>query len=251
MAAPRPVKFVILAVPRTGSNLLCTLLDSHPEILCHHEVYNPRGIFVALAHRDHAEIFGLGTLEERDRAPLEFLEKIWKTGASYHCVGFKWTRRQNEEVLSALVADSAVRKIVLRRRNRLKTFVSEKIAEQIDEWEVYSTAALRQPRPKIVFDAAEFEAHTETNERLYERLESLLVRHGQPFCTTHYEELFEPDEQRRLLEFLQVDDPATPLRAAAIKQNPTDLRDLIANYDDCCAYAREKGFEEELKDTGM
>ena len=39
----RSTRFVILAAPRSGSNLLCTLLDSHPEILCHHEVFNPVG----------------------------------------------------------------------------------------------------------------------------------------------------------------------------------------------------------------
>ena len=32
--------------------MLCTLLGSHPEILCHHEVFNPSGIFYALYYRD-------------------------------------------------------------------------------------------------------------------------------------------------------------------------------------------------------
>ena len=41
--AASTTRFVILAAPRSGSNLLCTLLNSHPEILCHHEVFNPVG----------------------------------------------------------------------------------------------------------------------------------------------------------------------------------------------------------------
>ena len=45
------VRFVVVAVRRAGSNMLCTLLDSHPAILCHHELFNPRGIFYALGLR--------------------------------------------------------------------------------------------------------------------------------------------------------------------------------------------------------
>ena len=68
-------RFVILSVPRAGSNLLCTLLNSHPEVLCHHEVFNPRGIFYALTHRDGS--FSVGSVAERQRDPLGFLERLW------------------------------------------------------------------------------------------------------------------------------------------------------------------------------
>ncbi|MCA9265021.1 MAG: sulfotransferase, partial [Planctomycetales bacterium] len=67
-------RFVILAVPRTGSNLLCTLLNSHPEILCHHEVFNPQGIFLALTQRDRPH--SLPSLDERNRDPLRFLDEV-------------------------------------------------------------------------------------------------------------------------------------------------------------------------------
>ena len=80
-------RFVVLAVPRTGSNLLCTLLNSHPEILCHHEVFNPQGIFLALSHRDQVQQFG--DMTDRDQEPLAFLESVWDSGANHRCVGFK------------------------------------------------------------------------------------------------------------------------------------------------------------------
>lgn len=63
-------RFVILAAPRSGSNLLCTLLHSHSEILCHHEVFNPSGIYYALEYRDGS--LNLGTIDEREQAPLSF-----------------------------------------------------------------------------------------------------------------------------------------------------------------------------------
>src|SRR6516225_7630935 len=105
-ASSVPLRFVILAAPRTGSNMLCTLLNSHPEILCHHEIFNHAGIFYALPLRDRG--FSLGALEERDRHPLAFLERVWQTSCGYRCVGFKTTRGQNEQVLQALLNDRGV-----------------------------------------------------------------------------------------------------------------------------------------------
>jgi LPS sulfotransferase NodH len=96
-------RFVILAAPRTGSNWLCSLLNSHPGILCHHEVFNPNGIFYALDFRDGA--FDLGTIEERNRRPLEFLSRIWQHPLGTNCVGFKMTRGQDEHVLQAVLSD--------------------------------------------------------------------------------------------------------------------------------------------------
>ena len=50
-AARTHTRFVILAAPRTGSNLLCTLLDAHSRILCHHEILNRAALEAARAWR--------------------------------------------------------------------------------------------------------------------------------------------------------------------------------------------------------
>ncbi len=143
-------RFVILAVPRTGSNLLCTLLNSHPQILCHHEVFNPQGVFTALDYRGHG--LAVESLQQRDHDPLGFLDRVWQTGQTTTCVGFKWTRGQNQDVLKSVVEDTGVKKIVLRRRNRIKTYVSERIAQETQQWEVYSRQELTMPRPRIQVD---------------------------------------------------------------------------------------------------
>jgi len=36
----RTGRFVILNAARTAA-IICTLLNSHPEVLCHHEIFNP------------------------------------------------------------------------------------------------------------------------------------------------------------------------------------------------------------------
>ena len=241
-------RFVILAVPRTGSNLLCTLLNSHPQVLCHHEVFNPQGVFTALDYRGQG--LNVESLQQRDDDPRGFLDRVWQTGTADTCVGFKWTRGQNETVLKSVVGDAGVRKIVLRRRNRIKTYVSDKIARQTQQWEVYSHHELALPRPRIHVDAGEMLEHIENNHCFYAELLAELSRHSQPHLEVEYENLFERDTQKRLLELLDVSlDP--PLTAASVKQNSTDLRDTISNFAELAARLPDEGLITELHDCGM
>jgi len=226
-----PIRFVILAAPRTGSNMLCTLVGSHPDVLCHHELFNPRGVFYALELRDGA--FDLGGIEERDRDPLAFLERVWATDRGHTHVGFKMTHRQNESVLDAVLHDSGVRKIVLRRQNRVRTFVSQRISEELDQWEVYRESDLVAERPKVRVDPAALQASVAENETYYGEVEELLEDTGQPFLRVSYEQLLTGAEHRRVLEFLGLPDAARAadsLRIRSVRQNAGSLRELITNY---------------------
>ncbi len=242
-------QFVILAVPRTGSNLLCTLLNSHPQILCHHEVFNPQGVFTALDYRGQG--LTVESLQQRDEDPLGFLDRVWKTGTDDMCVGFKWTRGQNEEVLKSVLEDTGVKKIVLRRRNRIKTYVSERIAQETKQWEVYSRRELKMPRPRIHVDAEELLEHIASNQRFYARLSDVLSQSSQPHLEVEYETLFDRSVQIRILEFLAVSSPETPPIAASVKQNSNDLRDSIANFSELAAGLPEGELISELFDRGM
>jgi LPS sulfotransferase NodH len=238
------IRFVILAVPRTGSNLLCTLLNSHPEILCHHELFNPAGIFTALTQRQESCPFG--SIEERDRDPLWFLERVWHSAAEYPCVGFKWTLGQNETVLQSVVHDRGVKKIVLRRRNRIKTYVSELIARHTQQWEVYSAEELEMPRPQVVVDPNELQAHINRSEQFYQQIAVTLDQSRQPHLGLEYESLGVETEQHRVLAFLGVCDVAQRLVAQSVKQNPTDLCELIANFDDLATRLQDSDLGTEL-----
>jgi LPS sulfotransferase NodH len=237
-------RFVILAAKRSGSNLLCTLLDSHPEVLCHHEVFNPAGIFYALDYRDGS--LDLGTTEARDRDPAAFLERLWRTRLGRRCIGFKFTCGQDERVLDIVLHDPGIRKIVLRRHNALKSYVSEKIAEQTGQWEVYRESDLVADQPKIAVDLADFRRHAEGNDRFHARIEDVLNRTGQEPLRVYYERLFHEVEHLRWLRFLGVSDLSVPLRAASVKQNPTDLRRIISNYDELLIALRGTAREAEL-----
>lgn len=240
-------RFVILAAPRTGSNLLCTLLNAHPDVLCHHEVFNPGGIYYALDCRDGT--LDLGSQADRDRDPIAFLDRLWRAPLGRRCVGFKWTRGQDEQVLQTVLADAGVRKIVLRRRNRIKTFVSEKIAQRTGQWEVYRRADLVGERPPIRVARADLEAHIAENERLYSRLETVLVRSSQSPLEITYERLLDPAESRRLFAALGVE-TRVEARPASVKQNPTDLRQLVENFGELAHWLAGSELEAELHALG-
>lgn len=241
-------RFVILSAKRSGSNLLCTLLDSHPEVLCHHELFNPRGIFVAKRLRDGA--LNLGSIEERDADPIGFLNRAWYAGPAAGCVGFKWTQDRNRVVFDHVLGDPSVKKVVLRRANRIKRYVSEKIAETLDQWEAYQGDEL-SPRPRVAVDVAAMLDHIAASERLYDELSGALGADSDVVIQVEYESLFDAADQSRLLGFLGVRDQGRPLTATSIKQNPTDLRDLISNFGELSDRLRGTEFYVELHARGM
>ena len=223
-----PVRFVVLAAPRTGSNMLCTLLGSHPDVLCHHELFNPDGVFTALELRNAG--VDLGGVEERNRDPLAFLERAWATDLGHAAVGFKMTHRQNEAVFAAVLRDPEVRTIVLRRENRVRTFASRLIAERTGQWEVYDPADLVRERPRVHVDPAALRASVAEDEAYYAEVEGTLRESGRPWVGVTYERLRE--EEGRLLGLLGLEPPPGGLRVRSVRQNPGPLHELVSNFDE-------------------
>lgn len=236
--------FVILAAQRTGSNLLCTLLNSHPEILCHHEIFNPRGVRYAVTHRDGT--FDLGSVEERQRDPLSFLDRVWGARCGHQCVGFKMTPAQEEQILQHVLARQSIKKIVLRRRNRIKTYVSVQISQRLDEWEVYDHGQLTRERPKIRVEVAQLREHIKSNERFYQQIGESLMRWPNSLIEVEYEALMTQELHRRLLDFLAVTPADSKLNASSIKQNSANLEDLVSNFTELADALKGTDLEKEL-----
>jgi LPS sulfotransferase NodH len=238
-------RFAILTIPRTGSNYLCSLLNAHPEILCHHEVFNASGIFCSLDLRSRSAYY-FGTLEERDRDPLAFLAQVWDRSFGHPTVGLKLTRGQIRAAFEALLGDPAVRKIVIRRRNRIKTYVSEMVAQLTGEWESYPGLRPAAERLAIPISASGLCRYIEHNQVFYDAIARRLAAPEQRSLTVDYEDLFAAGQAARILDFLEVAPDPAALTGATHKQNPTDLRQLIANFDQLAAALRGSELEAEL-----
>ncbi len=225
-------RFAVLSARRSGSNLLCTLIDSHPDALCHHELFNPRGIFTALDLRDMDT--PLHDMAARERDPIAFLSQVWGYARSHACVGFKMTPDQHPEILRTLLDDPGVAKIVLRRNNPLRALVSERIAEITGRWEAYAGESCGQPvdaapHPRIHIEPDELDRHVRHVEAFYDSLTGTMQRSGQRWLELRYESLFDAGEQQRLCDFLGLSPRV--LRARSIRQNPEPLEHLLDNAD--------------------
>jgi hypothetical protein len=142
------------------------------------------------------------------------------------------TRGQDAAVMQELIEDAGVLKILLYRRNRLKTYISEQLARQTDRWEVYSRGELAKETPRLHVDIESFRAHCDLNSNFYQDIERDLRSGGQPWIGTYYENILYAGEHVRLLDFLGVDATDARLVQASIKQNDTDLRTHIENFSE-------------------
>ncbi|MFC3032185.1 hypothetical protein ACFOEE_06615 [Pseudoalteromonas fenneropenaei] len=224
-------RFVILSAPRSGSNMLCSMLQSHSDILCHHEVFNPTGMFYALPLRNTS--FSLASsIAERDAAPFKVLEAIWHESMGHNAVGFKMTHQQQPDIFEAVVNDPSIKKIVLKRNNPLQVHVSKLVAEHTGVWENYHS----DPEPvrcQVMVNKAELAADIAKNQAYYQALSQCLATTQQTYCAVDYETLLSEATQARILDFLGV--RRLRLKAASRKQAPDDLRRVIRNYEQLLA----------------
>lgn len=220
-------RFVILSARRSGSNLLCTLIDSHPDALCHHELFNPRGIFTALDLRDTPT--PLHDIAARERDPAAYLTQVWRYARGHACVGFKMTPEQHPDILQTVLDDIGIDKIVLRRNNPLRALVSERIAEITGRWEAYAGEDEPGPHPRVHVERDELDRHVRQMEAFYAGITGAMRRSGQRWLELRYESLFDAEEQQRLCAFLGLSPCA--LQARSVRQNPEPLEQLLENAD--------------------
>lgn len=227
---PRDVtKFVLITSARTGSNLLCGMLASHPEIRCFYELFHPKAIY---AGPNGNELPLTKSTKERDRRPGAFLESAYSNNNQEQAVGFKIFPRHNDIVLDYLIRNHDIRKIVLRRHTLLHQFTSELIAK--------INRPLQQPgsdgsenvaRAVTVFvEKDEFCRFVDHMNKFYDFVEKQLA--DQHYISLEYSEMVRHEQAilRDLLVFLGVD-TQVELSKFHKKENPRGLKSRIVNYD--------------------
>jgi hypothetical protein len=130
----------------------------------------------------------------------------------------------------------------------VKTWVSERVAERLDEWEVYDETQLTSARPRLEIDVRDLREHVARNEAFYRQVEASLSESRQEFRRIWYEDLWSKEERTRLLAFLDASPTDTDLAPRSLKQNPRDLREVVANFDELAEALRGNALREELLD---
>jgi LPS sulfotransferase NodH len=224
-------RFVIFSSPRSGSNLLCGMLNSHPEIICHHEVFHPHAIYYALDHRDGD--IDLGTITERERQPEQFISRLWQQNFGCIAVGFKIMPGHNPQAFELLINDKNIKKIVLKRRNLLKAYVSSRIARQTKVWSNLKANNRTEESQKIAIEIDNLFSWFQAKKKYYQSLFQKLNDANQPFLELTYEDLAGSNSEAiklKLMEFVGVSVDLSLLQIAHQKQNSNNLADLVANF---------------------
>lgn len=205
----------MLSRSRTGSNLLISLLNSHPHIKAEGE------IFSKLNGKNYKEVLA----KAFSKQPYFVKAKGFKI-FYYHpqddCSCGIWDELQSMKDLYV---------IHLKRRNILRTLISRKIAGIQDVWVVRSDrrSSSRKEQTCISFTVDELnEGFRQTRE--WEDAGHNKFR-NHPLLSINYEDLINDRSTifRELTEFLDVQDtqPKTNLK----KQNHRSMKETITNYN--------------------
>lgn len=232
--------FAILFLPRSGSNLLASVLDSHPDILCHHEIFNWQLPQRSQGARSGEIRLDLGTASERDQDPWRFLNLVFSQAGEtldgklnpVQFIGAKISPYDNFWVVLSVLLNRRIKKIVVRRSNFLAAFVSGQLAMETGEWAVFSDREVgARPNQQVQVDARRFLAFARKRRFFHAAIRFALRCTGQTHAEVEYATLKDSATQSRLLMFLGAREVAQ-LNERTRKQERRRLADRIANFDE-------------------
>ena len=228
--------FVILTEARTGSNLLVSLLDSHPDINCHSEVFHRKTVY-AKPPLDAMSV------EWRDAHVEEVLDAIFADkdrGERLLANGFKLFYYHKPKLILRLARDPKVKFIVLRRNDKLSQYSSRKIALKTGRWAgpkenrgETNSAADEKPRgggqAKVKYSVWGHLTYSIFSELCYYVAMRVLAHFGAKTFQVRYEDLVTDldGQMREVLSFLQLSE--ADLSTELERQNSPDVIDRFSN----------------------
>jgi LPS sulfotransferase NodH len=242
---------IILTSQRSGSTLLVSSLQSHPELLCRGELLiagmgmpTPR----MLENSRHAfkvvRFFWTGAWHSTRTMRRFYAVSGPRTHvfkAMYNHLAAPWTR-------DWLVRQNDIRVIHLQRRNLLKQYVSYLLMGRRRDkrgWLPNTTEPVAPVRIRVSPDKAI--RYFRRMQDTYPRFADLFREHD--VLPLVYEDMVDAEQiatgtAEQLCDFLQVS--RRPLKTPYVKINPDGLRDIVTNYDELSAALRRTQFADFL-----
>jgi LPS sulfotransferase NodH len=191
--------FVVLCDARSGSGYLCSCLDRHPEIACHHELFNPEYVGNCYGVESY------GRSPESD--PLAYLKAVRRhtqAAPGARLVGFKLHFRQHPKMLEHLLAHPGERIILLIRQDKLAQWASYQLANTTGQWVRPKNDTDIHPVQRVPFKLRRYTAYL-----IHQQAWEQLVLRRRPDCLyLCYEDILKPGTLARLLHWLGVDPQA-------------------------------------------
>lgn len=226
--------FVIISPPRCRSTYLRGLIGSHPDVVCHNEVYHQDETSLYLEKLDsNADLFNTVW---RDNNPLLFIQRMIEETKRQN-PGAKWVGCKlliTEEQMQGFDALLKLRPrvIIITRHNKLAWYSSLKIAIETRCWAVHDSPISQH---KVTFDANEFEGWNKAQNELERNTYAKLQENNIHYLKFDYEELIENSTINKILQFLEI--PEANLFPDIAEQNSIHILNRFNNPDDVICFA--------------
>ena len=213
-------KFMVLSSPRSGTHMLRTSLDGHPNVVCLTEMFNPDYTTDNYAYDENtAEETILQQFVFRSYQP-----EVEAVGFCIHRVGARfgnWRR-----LWSLLEGLSDLYVISLRRENLLRRYLSFQLRTHQD--------IRTNPPSPMEFDRHKLTVDFQRQSGKIHEFDDRFRRH--PVWQVSYEQLSNDylKTTRSIQEFLEV--PHYPLKPGTSKRATPPLSEAIENYADLKRY---------------
>lgn len=235
-------KFVIVSLARSGSNLLVSMLNGHPQIICEGELFNA----LNLKRKRSAIVFWLII-----NFPMLYLAKRLRTAAKTQkpVYGFKLLVSQWPSDISKglmMLKKNNFQCLFLFRRNKIAQLLSLAVARQVDKWVVRSKKEYNQQTIELDLSIVERAMkEIEYNLTLYHKLKEQYC----DFEILYEEDLLLPDKNgpkiaQKMADFLSIENH--PLNNYTLKTDPRSDSERISNLDEFLAYCRNAGYTKEV-----
>jgi LPS sulfotransferase NodH len=241
------IRAAILTSARSGSNLLVSLLNSHPEFLFHGEVFNKHKVHTFRPSHIMSQLLDIDATELRNRDPVRFLETIYALSPTHlTTIGFKMFLTHHAGVLNRMMQQDDMRIVFHERRNRLASYSSMMIAAATGVYWMKGEDAdgAAKEKIRISFDSDDFDRYVGMLDDWYAAAEERLIARGN-FLRTEYAELQSPETLHALAEFLGAQ-TRFEMKPAIVKQNHSNPLDRFDNPEAAVAHMERIGRTEWL-----
>lgn len=223
-------RFVLFAQGRTGSDLLCSLINSHQEIFCDEEILNQNVLF-PLA-------FVKGNCVRSKKDVYGFKLKI------YHLTGAQQIDNVKEFLWQ--LYDQGWKIIYLFRRNIFRQVISGFVARERKSYH-YRVGDKPLNLEKIYIDCDELFREMRGRLTLLEKEKEVLK--NLPHLTVNYEDhLLSAEMHQKTLDriFSYLDVSSVSVKTDLLKITPDRLYDLIKNYKEVTQIIKNTEYSEFL-----
>lgn len=204
-------QFVIIGRSRTGSNLLASLLNAHPAVTVHLEV------FQKVDNTTCKDIYD--KIVQNSRGCMQMGFKLFY----YHPIN-----SIDRSIWEILAANRKIKIIHLTRNNLLRVHISRLIAGRTNEWLAESQSKLRSTDRAVHVDVSKMLSDFRQTRAYINDVQQRFRNHE--LLDVTYEEL--TTRQQSVLDaifnFLRV--PARKVQSRLMRQNPEPISALVSNY---------------------